>query len=151
LDAKGAVLPHRPRLPQSSLEATILETVADKDVDVGKERGCGRGPPAFTAGRAPPLMTIMAGRTPALPGMHPATGGGYNAPLPPGHVQAPPYLNLTKRFANWNACYSCGFDVADGHTSQTKPDHDEYFRQQNAQPSMWGMDAAQKCATRWCF
>jgi hypothetical protein len=46
---------------------------------------------------------------------------------------APPYLNLMKRFANWNACYSCGFDVAEGHTSQTcpqylrKPDHDSYF------------------------
>jgi hypothetical protein len=35
------------------------------------------------------------------------------------HVQAPPYLNLTKRYANWNACYSCGFDVPAGHTSQT--------------------------------
>jgi hypothetical protein len=41
----------------------------------GQGRGRGRGPPAFTAGRAPPLMTITAGRTPALPGMHPATGG----------------------------------------------------------------------------
>jgi hypothetical protein len=40
-----------------------------------------------------------------------------------------------KRFANWNACYSCGFDVANGHTSQTcplhlrKPDNDKYFTQ----------------------
>ncbi len=42
----------------------------------GQGRGRGRGPPAFTAGRAPPLMTITAGRTPALPGMHPETGGG---------------------------------------------------------------------------
>ncbi len=37
LDAKGTVLPHRPRLPQSSLEATILEAVVDEDVDVDKD------------------------------------------------------------------------------------------------------------------
>ena len=47
---------------------------------------------------------------------------------------APPYSNLTKKFVNWNMCYSCGFDIPDGHTSQTcqqylrKPDHDIYFR-----------------------
>ncbi len=107
----------------------------------GRGQGCGHGcgPPAFTVGRAPPFMTIMAGRIPAFLGMHLATGGGYFAPPPPGHVQAPPYSNLTKRFANWNACYSCGFDMADGHTSQTcplhlrKPDHEKCFTRQNAQ------------------
>jgi hypothetical protein len=31
----------------------------------GQGRECGRGPPAFTAGHAPPPMTITAGRTPA--------------------------------------------------------------------------------------
>jgi hypothetical protein len=56
----------------------------------GRRRGCGL--PAFTAGRAPPLMTITAGRTPALPGMHPATGGGYYAPPPPENILALPYF-----------------------------------------------------------
>ena len=35
----------------------------------------------------------------------------------------PPYSNLMKRFANWNAGYSCGFDIRDRHTSQTCPQH----------------------------
>ena len=26
-----------------------------------------------------------------------------------------------KRFANWNYCFSCGFDVTDDHTSKTCP------------------------------
>jgi hypothetical protein len=44
-----------------------------------------------------------------------------------------------KRYANWNACYSCDFDVADGHTSMSCPahlrkaTHDIYFNRQNAQ------------------
>lgn len=29
--------------------------------------------------------------------------------------------NPIKRFNNWNYCYLCGFDVEDGHTSQTCP------------------------------
>jgi hypothetical protein len=119
----------------------------------GRGQGRGRSPPTFTAGSAPPLMTITAGRIPAFLGMHPATGGGYYAPPPPGHIQTPPYLNLTKRFANWNACYSCGFNVADGHTSQTcplhlrKPDHKKYFTQQNAQQYI---NAGYGCSTKMC-
>jgi hypothetical protein len=53
-----------------------------------------------------------------------ATGGGYYATPPQAQqIQAPLYLNLMKRFVNWNACFSCGFDIADGHTSQTCPQH----------------------------
>jgi hypothetical protein len=37
LDAKGAVLPHRPCLPQSSSKAKFLEAVADKDMDVDED------------------------------------------------------------------------------------------------------------------
>jgi hypothetical protein len=63
----------------------------------------------------------------------------------------PPYSNLMKRYANWNAFYSCGFNVADGHTSQTcpqhlrKPDHDCYFTQQNAQQYV---DTGYGCSTK---
>ncbi len=66
-------------------------------------------------------------------------------------VEAPPYLNLMKLYANWNACYSCGFDVADGHTSQMcpqhlrKPDHDCYFTRQNGQQYI---DAGYRCNTK---
>jgi hypothetical protein len=65
---------------------------------------------------------------------------------------APPYSNLMKRFANWNACYSCGFDIPDGHTSQTcpqhlrKPDHEIHFTtRQNAQQYI---DQGYNCATK---
>jgi len=107
----------------------------------GRGRGCGRGPPPGfnTGGRGPPIMLVTTGRTPGYMGP-PTIGGRYFATPPQAqHVQPPPYSNLTKRFANWNECYSCGFDVPDGHTSQTcphhlrKPDHDIHFTRQNAQ------------------
>ena len=105
----------------------------------GHGRGRGRSPPGFATGRGPPIRSITAGRAPGYMGP-PTIGGGYYAPKPQAqHVQPPPYSNLMKKFANWNACYSCGFDVAEGHTSQTcpqhlrKPDHDIYFTRQNAQ------------------
>jgi len=83
-------------------------------------------------------------------GLPPAAGIGYYAP-PPQTQQPPPYSNLMKWFTNWNACYSCGFDVADGHTSQTrprhlrKPDHDCYFTHQIAQQYV---DAGYGCSTK---
>ena len=116
----------------------------------GRGQGRGRGPHTFATGRGPPFTTIITGGTP-----QPA-GGGYYAAPPPVHqpvhqVQAPPYSNLTKRYANWNACYSCGFDVPDGHTSKTcphhmrKPDHDIHFTRQNAQQYI---DQGYTCATK---
>jgi hypothetical protein len=66
--------------------------------------------------RAPPVMNGGYGPR-----------GGYR--IPPGPSGAPramaqiqhqqPYSNVVKQHANWNACYSCGFDVADGHTSMS--------------------------------
>jgi hypothetical protein len=118
----------------------------------GRGRGPGQGLPAFNAGRAPPITSITAWRAPGYMGPPPATGGGYYAPpLQAQQVQAPPYSNLMKKYANWNACYSCGFDVADGHTSQTcpqhlrKPDRDCYFTRQNAQQYV---DAGYGCSTK---
>jgi len=83
-------------------------------------------------------MPLTVGRAPEYTGLPPAAGGGYYAP-PPQTQQPPPYSNLMKCFANWNACYSCGFDVAEGLTSQScpqylrKPDHHNYFNRQNVQ------------------
>jgi hypothetical protein len=121
----------------------------------GQGRGCGRGrghgPPGFATGRGPPITTITAGRATGYTAP-PAAGGGYFAAPPQAqHIQPPPYSNLTKRFANWNACYSCGFDIPDRHTSQTcpqhlrKPDHDIYFTRQNAQQYI---DQGYNCATK---
>ncbi len=51
-------------------------------------------------------------------------GNNGSIPIAPGGAgivgqpatQAGAFLNLTKGFANWNVCYSCGFDIEDGHT-----------------------------------
>lgn len=65
--------------------------------------------------------------------------------------------NPTKRYANWNYCFSCGFDVADDHTSTTcpvvwrKPGHQEGCTRDNIQqyvaaghaPSMVGKHKTQ--------
>ena len=96
-------------------------------------------PPAPTAGRFQG-PTFRATSTPGgVPPYHPplTRGGGFCAPYraigPPGFPdgatqlgaraqnEQPPYSNTVKRYANWNACYSCGFDVADGHTSMSCP------------------------------
>ena len=53
-----------------------------------------------------------------------------------GH-QNPSCSNQYKIFNNWNVCYSCRFDVEDGHNSATcrirKMDHQEGFTHNNAQ------------------
>ncbi len=51
---------------------------------------------------------------------------------------APMYSNIIKKYANWNVCFSCGFDIEDGHTSKTCPapwrrtNHPEGFDRNNA-------------------
>jgi len=53
------------------------------------------------------------------------------------HNPAPMYSNIIKKYSNWNVCFSCGFDVEDGHTSKTCPapwrcaDHQEGFDRNN--------------------
>jgi hypothetical protein len=73
--------------------------------------------------------------------MVPYAGGNQGFPqvggMPTAQRINPPHSNVTKRFNNWNACYSCGFDVADWHNSQTcnnrKPSHNEAYTRANAQ------------------
>jgi hypothetical protein len=63
-----------------------------------------------------------------------APGSGTVTPPAPRAYQS----NLIKNFANWNVCYSCGFDIKDGHTSITcptlwcRPNHPEGFTWANA-------------------
>ena len=49
----------------------------------------------------------------------------------------PQQLNYTKKFNNWNMCYSCGWDVPVWHTSKTcqwrKQGHREEVDRKNAQ------------------
>jgi hypothetical protein len=120
------------------------------------------GPPPFSVpGRfsgdaAPGGIPAYRPPTPGHGGVH--AGGNYpgrvgfqggRAPLPP--QAQPPYSNVVKRYANWNACYSCGFDVADGHTSMSCPPHLRKathqigFNRQNAQQYI---DLGHPCSTR---
>jgi hypothetical protein len=67
-----------------------------------------------------------------------------NIPPPNNQMTAPygqqprtPYSNTVKHFANWNYCYTCGFDVEEWHTSTTcpnpKPGHQQQCNRQNFQ------------------
>jgi hypothetical protein len=126
-------------------------------------------PPAPPAGRFQGPTFRATGTPGGVPPYHPppTTGGGFGVPYrafgPPGFPggttqlgaraqnEQPPYFNTVKRYANWNACYSCGFDVADGYTSMSCPphlrkvSHDINFNRQNAQQYI---DLSHPCATR---
>ena len=82
------------------------------------------------------------------PGFHQhATGQQSNGQ----GIEQPPYSNTVKRYNNWNVCYSCGFDIADGHTSMSCPphlrkaSHDINFNRQNAQQYI---DLGHPCSTK---
>jgi hypothetical protein len=133
----------------------------------------------FTQGRYPMPMAhpinapsgvpgrFQGGTTFGVPQYRPpgtyATGGFPSSPqggFPGGHPRAPtisaqvqqqPYSNVVKRYANWNGCYSCGFDVADGHPSMSCPPHlckathQIGFNRQNAQQFI---DFGHPCSAR---
>jgi len=139
LGAKVTVHLHqRPHLPQTDSDATLTGAVVDRGADVGE--------------------VASVAHVHLLQDLHPPScllrreghRGGYYVPSPQTQ-QPPPYLNLMKRFANWNECYSCGFIVAEGNTSQTcpqylrKPDHNCYFTRQNVQQYV---DAGYGCSTK---
>ena len=57
-------------------------------------------------------------------------------------ARRPEFSNTMKQFSNWNVCFTCGFDVADWHTSATCPadwrknTHQDGFTRANAQQYM---------------
>jgi hypothetical protein len=81
-----------------------------------------QGPPA-----PPPCLPHVCGlqpyRVPGLPRTQPPGLGPapFIAPQMQQHQQL--FSNMVKRHANWNVCYLCGFDVANGHTSMLCPAH----------------------------
>ena len=89
-------------------------------------------------GGLPPMAVI-----PPAPGI-PFVGAGPN-------VARPSHSNIIKRYANMNACFSCGFDVEAGHTSKTcpagwrRPNHQEGYTRENARQYIEaGYDACTK-------
>ena len=75
------------------------------------------------------------GRGGGIPAFIPTTIGGVT----PARNTAAMYSNIVKKHNNMNACFSCGFDVEDGHTSRTCPhdwrrtNHQEAYDRNNAQ------------------
>ena len=66
-------------------------------------------------------------------------GGGIAQP-PPGMQQRSKktdFSNIYKIHNNWNVCFSCGFDIKNGHTSITCPfkrwNHQDLFTRRNIQ------------------
>jgi hypothetical protein len=92
------------------------------------------------------------GRLPPI-GVSGGQGGGIApfAQQSPARNAAPMYSNIIKGYPNWKVCFSCGFDVEDGHTSKTCPvqwtraNHQEGFDQANSnQYIAAGYDACTK-------
>ncbi len=94
--------------------------------DGGRGRGGRRG-----RGRGSFAQATQNSNIPQVGGQVTPQFGGGAAPM-----YAP---NPIKRFNNWNYCFSCGFDVEDGHTSATCPrdwrktGHQEGCTRQNVQ------------------
>jgi hypothetical protein len=114
----------------------------------GQSRGGGRG-------QRTPFATHMQNQAQGPSGR----GSNGGIPIAPGGAefvgqpatQTELYSNITKIFANWNVCYTCGFGTKDGHTLVTcprgwhKPKHQEGFDRNNAQAYI---DAGWKPSTK---
>jgi hypothetical protein len=107
----------------------------------GQRGGCGCNQGGHRGGRSrTPFADSMrgAGAVPMMTKMMPH--GGSIAQPPPQNATAAQktgFLNIYKLHNNWNACFSCGFDIKDGHTSITCPfkwwNHQDSFTCRNAQ------------------
>jgi hypothetical protein len=87
-------------------------------------RGCGERANTGRHGRTPFANFVGRGNQGGLPPIGGGGSGGGIAPFTQQNVPrnaTPMYSNIIKRYANWNVCFSCGFDVEDGHTSKTCP------------------------------
>jgi hypothetical protein len=100
-----------------------------------------------------PTQFTNYGRTQGVGSIGRGRGGGRFVPqtlgvfppqapsfVPPSALNvAVPLSNTLKSYANWNVCYSCRFEVEDGHTvityhkARRKPNHQEGFTRANAQ------------------
>ncbi len=107
----------------------------------GRRLGHGRGvcAPEIVPGGRRTQRTPFSDYTACQGGM----GGSIVPAVVPGGITAawngaPMYSNIIKRYSNMNVCFSCGFDVEDGHTSRTCPqawqrtNHQEAYDRSNA-------------------
>jgi hypothetical protein len=114
-----------------------------------RNQGRGRGGQGGT-----PFADYMRnlGAAPATPS-HIVPSGRGNTQLPLGQggvqqVQNLDFLNIYKWYNNWNVCFSCRFDVEDGHTPLTCPfrrmSHQSALTQENTQFITVGYDPCTK-------
>jgi hypothetical protein len=104
----------------------------------GHGRGGGRGGQGHTP-FADYMQTLGAMLT--IPGQIIPHGGSIAQIPPPLGVQQqtcnPYFSNVYKWYNNWNVCFSCGFDIENGHTSITCPfwkmNHQQVYTCKNAQ------------------
>jgi hypothetical protein len=87
----------------------------------GQRGGCSCNQGGRQGGRSrTPFADAMrgAGAAPTMTAMIP-NGGGIAQPSPRMRQQRKQldFSNIYKIHNNWNACFSCGFDINDGHTS----------------------------------
>ena len=94
---------------------------------VGGRRGgreCGEHANAGRQGRTPFSYFVGRGGQGGLPPIVGGHGGGV-APFAqqnvPHNAVSMMFSTIIKWYVNWNICYSCGFDVEDGHMSRTCP------------------------------
>ncbi len=116
----------------------------------GRQGGCGRGERANAGHQwCTPFANFM-GR--GGQGGLPPIGGGRGGDVAPFAQQnaprnaAPMYSNIIKRYVDWNVCFSCGFDVEDGHMSKTRPTP---WRRVNHQEGYTLANSAQYIAARY--
>jgi len=122
----------------------------------GRRGGRGRRERANTGrhGRTPFANFVGRGNQGGLPPIGGGGRGGGIATFAQQNVSrnaTPMYSNIIKRYANCNVCFSCGFDVEEGHTSKTCPapwrrtNHQEgYNRANSGQYIAAGYDACMK-------
>jgi hypothetical protein len=110
----------------------------------GRRQNRGRGRGRGGRGRTPfaDYMRSQGGLGVGPPGSGVPFGGGavpilQGVPSGLPQVRNPDFSNIYKRHNNWNVCFSCGFDIEDGHTSATCPfkkaNHQLAFTRENAQ------------------
>ena len=93
----------------------------------GRRGGRGQGRGRRGGQSRTPFADAMRGTgavAPPMTNIVPYGGGtGQLQAAPGGQSQCrnAEFLNIYKQHNNWNVCFSCGFDVEDGHTSGTCP------------------------------
>ena len=87
--------------------------------------GCGKRANAGRQGHTPFANFVGRGGQGGLPPIGNGCGSVV-AQLAQQHMPrngAPMYSNIIKWYANQSVCFSCGFDVEDGHMTKTCPAH----------------------------